>query len=156
MKMRCCCDDEDDLIIEVSALSRDERATLAVLKKQVRRWRRILKMDPLWSIDIAILPDEHMGAAAAAADIGEAEYYSCPLFIRRSMLALKKEADRTRDMRRIACHELLHAATADHQRAAVAAAPVSMRQEIMYRYEQLVVRMTAAFLALDDKATKER
>ena len=38
----------------------------------------------------------------------------------------------------------------------MAAAPPKMRPELDYRYEQMVVRATAAFVAMDDAERKKR
>jgi len=137
-------------------LSPNEKATFKVLTKEFARWKRILKMDPIWEIYAVILPDEQMGTAAAATDIGESEYYRCTIFVRRETLDLSKEADRFNEMRRIACHELLHASTADYQRMALVTCPPKVREELNYRYEQMVVRQTAAFLAQDDMMRRKK
>ena len=150
------CNEEPVSIIEESDLSANEKASFKVLKKECVRWKRILKMDPIWDIYAVVLPDEQMGLAAAATDIGEAEYFRCTIFVRKSALDLSKDNARFKEMRRIVCHELLHASTADYHRMALAICQPKMRPELDYRYEQLVVRQTAAFVAIDDALRKKK
>jgi hypothetical protein len=152
--MRIPCNDGPSPVF-IPDLAPHEKATFKILVKELSRWKRILKMDKLWEIYAMILPSEQMGAAAAAADIGETEYYRCTVFVRREVLDILKDADRFKEMRRIACHELLHASTADYQRMSIAICPPKMREELDYRYEQLIVRQTAAFLAQDDRIRKQ-
>jgi hypothetical protein len=141
--------------LDTRDLSPNEKATFKVLTQELRRWKRILKMDPLWEIYAVVLPNEQMGAASAATDIGESEYYRCTIFVRHEVLDLAKESDRFREMRRIACHELLHASTADYQRMAIVTCSPKVREELNYRYEQMVVRQTAVLVAQDEKLRKK-
>lgn len=141
--------------IDLRDLSPPQKASFKVLEREFKRWKKLLKMDPLWEIYLLVLPEEQMGDAAAATDIGESEYYRATIFVRQTALDVE-EKDRAIEMRRIACHELIHASTADYQRAALTAASNNRgRQEISYRYEQMVVRMTAALTAMEDALHKE-
>lgn len=141
--------------IDLRDLSPPQKASFKVFERELKRWKKILKMDPLWEIYLLVLPEEQMGDAAAATDIGESEYYRATVFVRQTALDVE-EKDRFSEMRRIACHELVHASTADYQRAALTASSNNRdRQEISYRYEQMVVRMTAAFTAIDDTLRRE-
>lgn len=131
-----------------------QKAAFKIFERELKRWKKLLKMDPLWEIYVLILPEEQMGDAAAAADIGESEYYKANILVRQTALDVGEE-DRFAEMRRIACHEMLHVSTADYQRAALtAAANARGRQEISYRYEQMIVRMTAVLTAMDDELRK--
>jgi hypothetical protein len=141
--------------VDLRDLSPVQKASFRTLEKELKRWKRLLKMDPIWEIYILVLPEEQMGEAAAATDIGESEYYRGTIFVKRESLDVE-EKERFDEMRRIACHELLHASTSDYQRAALtAAANARGQKEIAYRYEQMVVRMTAALCAMDDARRKE-
>jgi len=137
-------------------LTSDERKAKRVFEREIRRWLRILLIDPIWTIRVNVAEDEDMGRGDANVDIGTAEYYVANLNITKCLLSLK-EAELVATAASVACHELLHIATADFQRAALVAAGgnTKMQEELRYRYEQLVSRFSMILLNLDSQCEEE-
>lgn len=133
-------------------LTSEERRAKRVFEREIKRWCKILLIDPIWSIRANIIEDEEMGGGDASVDIGTAEYYVANLNIARCLLSLEEE-ELSFTAANVACHELLHIATADFQRAALVAAGENnqMQEELRYRYEQLVSRFSIILLDLAEK-----
>ena len=131
-------------------LTLDERKAKRVFEREIKRWRSILLIDPIWTIRITIAEDENMEHGDASIDIGTAEYYVTNINITRGLLSLKN-VQLKMTATNVACHELLHIATADYQRAALVAAGenVQMQEELRYRYEQLVSKFSMILIDFD-------
>lgn len=130
-------------------LTAEERRARRVFDKAVRRWYRILLIDPVWTVGVAVNEDGEMEHGEAYVDIGTSEYYMANVCIARSLLSLPaKELEKVASS--VACHELLHIATADFQRASIVAAGDNekMQEELRYRYEQLVSRLSMILMDL--------
>lgn len=133
-------------------LTADERKAKRVFEREVKRWLGILLIDPIWTIRVDVAEDEDMERGDANVDIGTAEYYMARLNISKGLLALRgKELEAAAV--NVACHELLHIATADYQRASLVAAGdnAQMQEELRYRYEQLVSRFSMILLGFDSQ-----
>jgi hypothetical protein len=134
-------------------LTSEERRARRVFDKAVRRWYRTLLIDPVWTVGVVVIEDEGMRHGDAFVDLGSAEYYAANVHISRSLLSLPaKELERVASS--VACHELLHVATADFQRGVLTATGDNekMQEELRYRYEQLVSRFS---MILTDLAEEE-
>lgn len=131
-------------------LTVDEKKAKKVFEREIKRWRRILLIDPIWVFQMIITDDEDMEHGDASIDIGGAEYYIADFNIARGMLSLTGDSLRFAATN-VACHELLHIATADYQRAALIALGdnAQMKDELRYRYEQLVSRFSMVLMDFD-------
>jgi len=123
-------------------LSANERKAKRVFEKAVKYWRKVLLIDPIWTFKVEVVEDDEMGCSSANVNIGSAEYYIACVGIARGLLSEEENLEAVAS--HVACHEMLHIATADYQRAAVTAAGENyeMQEELRYRYEQLVSRLS--------------
>jgi len=135
-----------------TGLTAHERKAGKVFTKAVRKWYRKLLIDPVWTVNVVIVDDGDMLHGAACVDIGAAEHYTADIYVSRSLLSLpenelKKVACET------ACHEILHLLTADFQRGIIVATGDNdkLRDELRYRYEQVVSRLSMILVDLTEK-----
>lgn len=137
-------------------LTPSEKKARRCFEREIKRWRRILLIDPIWTFQVSIAEDEDMEQGDASVDIGTSEYYLARINISRGMLSLENE-DLVIAATNVACHELLHIATADYQRSALVAAGdnVQMQEELRYRYEQLVSRFSMILMDFDEQFEEE-
>jgi hypothetical protein len=137
-------------------LTAGERKAKRCFEREIRRWRRILLIDPIWTFQVSIAADEDMEQGDANVDIGTSEYYLARINISRGMLSLEN-GELEMAATNVACHELLHIATADYQRAALVAAGdnAQMQEELRYRYEQLVSRFSMILMGFDSQLEEE-
>lgn len=138
-------------------LTAEERKARRVFDKAVRRWYNILLIDPIWTVGVVVDEDETMEHGDAYVDIGTAEYYVANVHISRSLLSMSsKKLEKV--AQRVACHELLHITTADFQRAALVAVGDNekMREELRYRYEQLVSKLSMILMDLTEEEADAR
>jgi hypothetical protein len=138
-------------------LTAEERKAKRIFSKAVRRWYRILLIDPIWTVGVSIDEDETMDHGDAYVDIGTAEYYMANIHVSRSLLSLPaQELEQVASS--VMCHELLHVVTADFHRAALVAAGDNekMQEELRYRYEQFVSRFSMILTDLTEEDTHER
>lgn len=131
---------------ERKPLTRNEKKSVKRFIKHVERWKTLLQLDPAWAFNLEIFEDP---TKAGALDLGAAEYYDANLGLGRHILDTDEE-DLEDVLSFIACHEMLHAMTADYHRAALNAAGDNepMKREIDYRYEQLVSKLTTVLTGL--------
>lgn len=140
-------------MFEELKLTRAEKKRLRQVEKTIRRWRRILMLDPMWDIDAVAVDDESMQGRTAFVDLGSAEYYQATVGVTRFLLSDAEEDLFLKAMQDIGAHELVHLMTADYHRAAVESAGKNkaLRKQIDYRYEQFISKMTAVLLKLDKR-----
>lgn len=133
-------------------LTAGERKAKRCFEREIKRWRRILLIDPIWTFQVVVAEDEDMEQGDANVDIGTSEYYIARISLSRGMLSLEND-ELEMTATNVAAHELLHIATADYQRAALVAAGdnVQMQEELRYRYEQLVSRFSMILMDFDSQ-----
>jgi hypothetical protein len=133
-------------------LTAGERKAKRCFEREIKRWRRILLIDPIWTFQVVVAEDEDMEQGDANVDIGTSEYYIARISLSRGMLSLEND-ELEITATNVAAHELLHIATADYQRAALVAAGdnVQMQEELRYRYEQLVSRFSMILMDFDSQ-----
>jgi len=129
-----------------------EKKAKRLFERELKRWRNILLIDPIWTFKLTILEDEEMEHGDANVDIGQSEYYLAHINVSKHLLSLNEE-QLEQTAAHVACHEMLHIAMADYQRAALVAAGDNkqMREELDYRYEQLVSRLSMILLDFDSE-----
>jgi hypothetical protein len=129
-----------------------ERKAKRCFEREIKRWRRILLIDPIWTFQVVVAEDEDMEQGDANVDIGTSEYYIARISLSRGMLSLEND-ELEITATNVAAHELLHIATADYQRAALVAAGdnVQIQEELRYRYEQLVSRFSMILMDFDSQ-----
>jgi len=132
-------------------LTSEERRAKKVFDKAVRHWYRTLLIDPVWTVGVVVDEDAEMEMGDAYVDIGTSEYYIADIHVARSLLSLSgKELEKIAS--NVACHELLHIATADFQRSALVATVDNekMQEDMRYRYEQVVSKLTMVLVDLTE------
>lgn len=129
--------------------SKKEKRMLKMAEEIVEKWREILHLDPLWSINLTIFDDDTMPGAFARVDASTTEYFFATIEISYSMLQLYDE-DFEYKMNEAACHELLHLVMVDFFRSAqlVAGENEAMQNELKYKYEQFTSRLQKSFINL--------
>lgn len=141
------------MMCEESSLTRAEKKRLRRIEKELKRWKRILMLDPMWDIDAVAVDDEAMDGRTAFVDLGSAEYYQATVGVTRFILSGAEESLFVKASQDIGVHELVHLMTADYHRAAIEAVGKNqaLRKQIDYRYEQFISRMTAVLRKLDSR-----
>ncbi|MFA5048228.1 MAG: hypothetical protein WC516_04370 [Patescibacteria group bacterium] len=129
--------------------TKKERKLLKLAEEIIDKWRDILHLDPLWSIDLTIFDDDTTPGAFARVDASTTEYFFATIEISYSMLQLREE-DFEAKMNEAACHELLHLVMVDFFRSSqlVAGENEAMQNELKYKYEQFTSRLQKAFIQL--------
>lgn len=131
----------------------EERKAFKIFRDAIKRWRKILLIDPIWDIGVVIVEEQDRGEASV--DIGATEYYVANINICRMLLSLE-DKDLVIAADNVASHELLHVLSADYQRAALIAAGgnTKMQEEMRYRYEQLISKLSMVLMELDYQPEK--
>jgi hypothetical protein len=147
----------DFSVVEMDELSPKEKRRLEAFKEEIRHWHQVLLLDPFWRVGVAVLEDDDsmMDGRTAYADIGRSEYLEAEIGISRKILGLSLNAA-AGIRRETMAHEMLHLFTADYHRAAVAAAGNDSRlhEELTYRYEQLITKLSRILCSMDDEIQK--
>jgi hypothetical protein len=125
-----------------SDLTDKEKRNLRVFERALKKWRKILLIDPIWDISLVVVEDDIMEDGLAAVDMSLTEYFSAIVMVKQSILSrcqkdIKEIADE------VARHELIHIITADYQRAIISALGKkdALLNQINYVYEQVVFRL---------------
>lgn len=140
---------------EGARLSRTEKRRVKQFVKAVERWKEMLQLDPAWTFQLEVFDD---GNRAGFLDLGTSEYYEGRLGVGRRFLDASDDPETSDAMLSyIACHEMLHAMTADYHRAALNAAGENeaMCRELDYRYEQVLSKLTDVLTGLDVLSGRE-
>jgi hypothetical protein len=137
-------------------LTKDERKAKKIFEREIKHWLKVLMIDPIWTIRVNVAEDEDMCHGDASVDIGASEYFVANLNITRCLLSLKK-TELMMTAASVACHEMLHIATADYQRAAIVAAGgnAKIQEELRYRYEQMISRFSMILIKLNSQYEEE-
>lgn len=128
----------------------ERRKLLKILKSKIKKWRKILFIDPIWEIEINILDAEIMENSLARVDFTEEDYFRIFIDVNESILKYSdEEIDQIAN--RVACHELIHSVSSDFQRIAMVAVRKNkqLMEELRFRYEQFTTRLEKAFLKMD-------
>jgi len=136
-------------------LSGAEKRRVKRFVKAVERWKEMLQLDPAWTFQLEVFEN---GNRAGFLDLGASEYYEARLGIGRQFLDATDDPESSdAALSYIACHEMLHAMTADYHRAALNAAGENeaMRRELDYRYEQVLSKLTDVLTGLDALCGRE-
>lgn len=138
---------------ELEDLKRSEKKRLRLIEKELTRWRRLLMLDPMWDVDAVAVSDEAMAGRTAFVDLGSAEYYQATVGVTRYLLSEAEEKLFDNTSKDIGVHEMLHLMTADYHRAAIEAVGKNkaLRNQLDYRYEQFISRMTAVLRKMDKR-----
>jgi len=141
---------------EINDLTRAEKKRLRFIDKELRRWRKLLMLDPIWNIKTISIDDEEMAGRAAFVDLGSAEYYQATVGVTRFLLSEVDDETFVTIACDIGAHEMFHIVTADYHRAAIVAAGENeaLRSHIDYMYEQFTSRMTVALCKMDKRIRK--
>lgn len=123
-------------------LSDRERLYLKLTNKLIEEWKKVMQLDPVWEISADIIEDQngHKGAV----NIGESQYYRAPLLLCEHLFELEEEDFLHEVDNKIVPHELTHLVAVDFFRTALLLAGDNevLKEELRYRYEQFVVRIT--------------
>jgi hypothetical protein len=136
-------------------MTKEERVAKKIFDQAVKKWKKILMIDSMWSISVNIEDDEQMESDANV-DIGMSEYFIANINVCRSVLTIDSEKLKS-IADDIVCHELLHVATADFQRAVLLLSdgnPV-MQNQMRYLYEQMVSRLSVSYVTLCNFSEQE-
>lgn len=127
-------------------------AKIKFIRKVVSKWRKILHLDPIWTISIELADADVMGGAFARVDTSNSEYYVAVMEVNAAIFTSEEEEFEFL-INEIVCHELVHLVMIDFVRSAQVAAGDndSMHAELMYKYEQFTSRLQKAFMGLDDQ-----
>lgn len=137
--------------------AKTDRAKLRIARKTLEKWRRILHLDPIWTITFELTDAEIMEGALARVDTSNSEYYVAVMEVTSALLQLDDEEFEP-IINEIICHELVHLVMVDFVRCAQLAAGnnESMHGELRYKYEQFTSRFQRAFMDLDGQITNSR
>jgi hypothetical protein len=127
-----------------------DRKLIKAANKLIQRWSKHLCLDPLWTINVEVMPDEEMEGALARIDTSTSEYYVSTMEINQVLLQV--EDNRFIDtVNEIVCHELIHLVMIDFFRTAQIAAgkKEEFQKELKYKYEQFTSRFQRAFIDMD-------
>jgi len=127
-------------------------AKVKFIRKIVSKWRKILHLDPIWTISIELIDADVMGGAFARVDTSNSEYYVALMEINAAIFVSEEEEFEFL-INEIVCHELVHLVMIDFVHSAQVAAGdnESMHAELTYKYEQFTSRLQKAFMGLDDQ-----
>jgi len=136
--------------VEPGELTAREKSRLKAFEKEIRHWHGLLLLDALWKVGLVVLDDEGMGTRLAYADIGRSEYWEADIGLSRRALEVPVSGG-SEARKEIVSHEMIHLLTADYHRAALAAAGGDERlnEELTYRYEQLVTKLSRILCLMD-------
>ncbi len=128
---------------------------IGITKKIISKWKKILKIDPIWEIEISALNSTEMSDAAARIDVSNSEYYRVYIDVNENLF-LEDEKEFVKIINRVACHELIHLATADYHRTSALFAQENdqLKNELVYKYEQLTTKFEKILLEMQDRVEK--
>jgi len=132
------------------ALTKKEKQLLRISEKIIKKWRKYLQLDPLWTINIEMLDGEEMEGAIARVDTSNSEYFVANIEITDALLDLPDEKI-TNAINEMICHELVHLVMIDFYRTAelFTNGKEDLIKELKYKYEQFTSRFQKAFVDLD-------
>jgi len=138
-------------------LTKRDRQLLKSAEKLIKKWRKNLQLDPLWTIGVEIIDDEEMDGAVARVDTSNSEYYVAVIEITNALLHLPEDKF-LQTINELVCHELVHLVMIDFFRTAQLAAgnKDTLVKELRYKYEQFTSRFQRAFVDLDKQVIKSK
>jgi hypothetical protein len=133
----------------------DNSVYVNITNDLIKKWSKILLLDPLWNITVEFYEDLDMENALARLDTSMSEYYKAILEISSDLFLIEVELFKKK-MDSIICHELLHILMLDFYRASVLMAEnEKIKNELRYRYEQTTTRLQNSFINLIKKESGE-
>jgi hypothetical protein len=133
-------------------LSENDARLLKLAYMIIEKWRTIMNIDPIWQIDIQVLPDEEIEGSIAYINMSRAANYYAQICISYYLFSYE-DADFLSEIETIACHELTHLVAEDFMRTAILAAGHNRKlvKELRHKYEQFTSRLQKTMLDLVKK-----
>ena len=133
----------------------DNSVYVNITNDLIKKWSKILLLDPLWNTTVEFYEDLDIENALARLDTSMSEYYKAILEISSDLFLIEVELFKKK-MDSIICHELLHILMLDFYRASVLMAEnEKIKNELRYRYEQTTTRLQNSFINLIKKESGE-
>ena len=136
-------------------LSSQDRKVLSKANALVKKWSKILCLDPIWNVEVSLLTNDEMESGLARIDTSSAEYYEVVIELNHLLSQLDEDL-LNEELETAICHELVHLILIDFFRTAQVAAGEQdgLIRELIYKYEQITSRLQKSFLSLIKKERK--
>ena len=130
-------------------LSPQDRKVLSKANALVKKWSKILCLDPIWNVEVSLLTNEEMENGLARIDTGSSEYYEVVIEINHLLSKLDDDL-LNEELETAICHEMVHLVLIDFFRTAQIAVGDRdiLLKELIYKYEQITSRLQKSFLSL--------
>jgi Zn-dependent protease with chaperone function len=134
-------------------LSDNDQRLLDFAKLVLEKWRSILNIDPIWKVDIEVLPDEDIEGSISYINMSCSANYYATICISCDLLAYDDDKFLS-EIEMVLCHELIHLMTEDLMRTAILAArnDKGLARELRHKCEQFTSRLQKTLM---DLITKE-